>query len=79
MDDEDIDVTVHKLFLTPDEGSQPSSQNILAEATRFVLSTTRETHWRAPPCVDPAQFGTHSISYVICFSLPSIRDLLYKT
>ncbi|KAI1792418.1 hypothetical protein LXA43DRAFT_887484 [Ganoderma leucocontextum] len=53
----EIDITVHTFMLNAEAASQLPSQNILAEATRFVISTTHETCWRAPPCIDPAQFA----------------------
>ena len=66
MYDDEIDITVHKFMLTTEDASQqPLSPNVLAEATRFVISTTREARWRTPPCVDPAHFGTPTLVFCL--------------
>ena len=58
MDDDELDITVHKLLLNSEDASQLPSQSILADATRFVISTTREIRWRTPLPVDHSLFST---------------------
>ena len=57
MENGKFDLTVHKLIQNAEDAPKVLPQDVLSEATRFVLSTTRETMWYTPYRMDSAQFG----------------------